>query len=166
MSLTRFVPALFLLLLAACFPVGPQVPVGPSYYVMRHLDTPEGVTDPNLTAEGQRKAALLPEWFAADPPVAIYVTDTKRARQTAAPLGKALGVTPKIYNPADPATLVRMVQSETGGAVLVVGHSNTVPDIVALLGGTRPEPIAATQFGDIWHISPATGNTLRLTVGR
>lgn len=164
MTLVRFVPALLLLLLAACFPVAPQVPVGPSYYVMRHLDTAPGVQNPPLTAEGARKAALLPEWFSADPPVAIFVTDTTRSRETAEPLARALGVLPEVYNPADNAALVRRVQSVTGGAVLVVGHSNTVPDIVELLGGARPEPIDDRQFGDIWHISPATGSTLKLRV--
>jgi broad specificity phosphatase PhoE len=164
MSVIRLIPALLLLAVAACFPVAPQVPLGPSYYVMRHLQTPAGVTDPDLTAEGQRQAALLPEWFAGDPPAVIYVSNTKRAQQTAAPLARALGITPKIYDPADTPALVRMVQAETGGAVLVVGHSNTVPDIVQQLGGTRPEPIAHDQFGDIWHISPVNGSTLRLSL--
>lgn len=160
----RLLSALALLLLAACFPVAPQVPLGPSYYVMRHLNTAQGATDPALTAEGQRMAETLPEWFAGDPPEVIYVSNTRRARQTAAPLAKALGITPKIYDPADTAALVRSVQAEAAGTVLVVGHSNTVPDIVEQLGGTRPEPIAHDQFGDIWHVTPVNGNTLKLSL--
>ena len=39
------------------------------------------------------------------------------------------------------------------GTVLIVGHSNTVPDIVAGLGGTRPDPLVHEDFGDIWHIA-------------
>jgi hypothetical protein len=35
----------------------------------------------------------------------------------------------------------------------VVGHSNTVPDIVEQLGGARPEPIAHDRHGDIWRIT-------------
>jgi phosphohistidine phosphatase SixA len=165
MPLIRLFSAFALLALAACFPVAPQVPVGPSYYVMRHLHTPQGAQDPDLTAEGQRVAAMLPEWFAADPPVAIFVTDTKRSRQTAEPLARALGITPQVYDPANNPALVQRVRAVTGGAVLVVGHSNTVPDIVEQLGGTRPAPITHPEFGDIWHISPATGSTLKLKVG-
>ena len=163
MSLTRLFPFLALIALAACFPVAPQVPLGPSYYVMRHLNTIPGTTDPNLTSEGQRNAALLPEWFAGDPPRAIYVSNTKRAQQTAAPLAASLGLTPKIYDPADTPGLVRMVKAEAG-AVLVVGHSNTVPDIVQQLGGVRPEPIAHDQFGDIWHVAGLNGSTLKLSL--
>ncbi|HEY0626274.1 MAG TPA: phosphoglycerate mutase family protein [Allosphingosinicella sp.] len=162
--LHRLVAGFALLLLAACFPVAPQVPLGPSYYVMRHLNTPQGVQDPDLTAEGQRLAALLPGFFQDDPPRTIFVSNTKRAQQTAEPLARALGITPRIYDPSDTAALVRMVQAETGGAVLVVGHSNTVPDIVEQLGGTRPAPLTHPDFGDIWHISPATGSTLKLRI--
>lgn len=164
MSLSRLFPALLLPLLAACFPVAPQVPVGPSYYVMRHLHTIPGVKDAELTAEGLRHAQMLPGWFENDPPQVIYVSSTRRAQQTAAPLASALGLTPKIYDPANTPALVQMVRAETG-TVLVVGHSNTVPDIVQQLGGTRPEPIADTQFGDIWHITPINGSTLRLSLG-
>jgi broad specificity phosphatase PhoE len=164
MSVIRLIPALLLLVLAACFPVAPQVPLGPSYYVMRHLNTPQGATDPDLTAEGRRMADLLPAWFAGDPPAVIYVSSTKRAQQTAAPLAAALGITPKVYDPANTPALVQRVRAETGGAVLVVGHSNTVPDIVEQLGGTRPEPIVHDQFGDIWHIAPVTGSTLKLSL--
>jgi hypothetical protein len=37
--------------------------------------------------------------------------------------------------------------------VLIVGHSNTVPDIVAALGGARPGPIGHEDFGDVWKIA-------------
>jgi hypothetical protein len=45
--------------------------------------------------------------------------------------------------------------------VLVVGHSNTVPDIVAGLGGPRPAPLVHEDFGDIWHISGPRRTTVR-----
>lgn len=163
MSLFRMIPALLLLTLAACFTVAPQVPVGPAYYVMRHLQTPPGVKDPDLTVEGKAQAEQLVGWFAGDPPTAIYASSLKRAQQTAAPLAKALGLTPKIYDPANTPALVQMVKAE-GGTVLVIGHSNTVPDIVEQLGGTRPGPIADDQFGDIWHVTPINGSTLRLSL--
>ena len=155
--------ALLLLTLAACFPVAPQVPVGPSYYVMRHLNTQPGVRDAELTAEGQRNAQMLPAWFQNDAPAVIYVSNTRRAQQTAAPLAAALRITPKIYDPANTPALVQMVKAETG-TVLIVGHSNTVPDIVQQLGGTRPGPIGETQFGDIWHVAGLNGSTLRLSL--
>lgn len=158
----RLLSALLLLALAACFPVAPQVPLGPSYYVMRHLETPQGANDPDLTSQGQANARLLPAWFEHDRPAAIYVSSTKRSQQTAAPLAQALGITPKIYDPANTPALVEMVRAEPG-AVLVVGHSNTVPDIIQQLGGMRPAPITHDQFGDIWHVT-GNGSTLRLSL--
>ena len=47
--------------------------------------------------------------------------------------------------------------------VLVVGHSNTVPDIVEQLGGPRPAPLSHPDFGDVWRIEPG-GVTARLRV--
>ena len=164
MPLARLLAPLLVLLLAACFPVAPQVPVGPSYYVMRHLHTPQGETDPGLTPEGQAMARMLPDFFANDPPSAIYVSSYRRTQETAAPLAQALNITPKVYDPRNTPALVQMVKAETG-SVLIVGHSNTVPDIVQQLGGTRPADISHNQFGDVWHVSGTNGSTLQLRVG-
>ena len=149
-----------LLLLAAC--VTPQAPrPQPNYYVMRHLHTPAGATDPDLTAEGQRYAALVSDWFRRDPPDVIYVSSPKRAQQTAAPLAARLGLTPKVYDPKDTAALIAAVKAERG-TVLIVGHSNTVPDIVEQLGGTRPAPLIHEDFGDVWHIAGPDHGTTRV----
>lgn len=125
----------------------------PAYYVMRHLEKADGA-DPALSPTGAANAQRLAAWFAGRAkPQAIYVSATRRARETAAPLAAKLEVTPKEYNPADTAALVAQVRAEPG-SVLVVGHSNTVPEIVAALGGTRPAPIADNEYGAIWMVSP------------
>lgn len=147
----RMIVAGLLLVLAACVTPRPTPPQ-PNYYVMRHLHTPAGVNDPDLTAEGQRYANAVADWFRRDPPAVIYASSPKRAQQTAAPLAAQLKLTPKIYDPKDTAALVAAVKAEQG-TVLIVGHSNTVPDIVEQLGGTRPAPLVHEDFGDIWHIA-------------
>ena len=150
MLIRSFVVALFAL--ASCATTAPPPPAQPNIYVMRHLHTPKGATDPDLTAEGFRYAAAVSLWFRRDPPNVIYVSSTKRAQQTAAPLAQRLQLTPKIYDPRDTPGLLASVIKEPG-TVLVVGHSNTVPDIVAGLGGTRPGPLVHEDFGDIWHVA-------------
>ena len=125
----------------------------PAYYVMRHLNTPEGQRDPDLLPEGQRLAAALPARLAAHPPRTIFVSDFRRTRQTAAAVAARWGLTPIVYNPADTPGLVAQVRAAMG-PVLIVGHSNTVPDIVAQLGGTRPAPLTHPDFGDLWIIAP------------
>jgi broad specificity phosphatase PhoE len=150
MSLLRRL-ALAALALAAGAALASPAPQ-PDVYVMRHLQKEAGA-DPGLSPEGQRNAERLAGWFGKPPPRAIYVSTTRRARETAAPLAAKLHLTAKEYAPADVAGLVARVRQERG-PVLVVGHSNTVPEIVAALGGARPEPIGEDSFGAIWHVAP------------
>jgi phosphohistidine phosphatase SixA len=150
------------LALAACATT-PRHPAEPVYYVMRHLQTPPGQRDPDLTEEGRRRAALLAVLFGSERPAAIYVSSYKRTQQTAAPLAARLALTPIVYDPADTPALVARVRAGPTPA-LIVGHSNTVPDIVERLGGARPAPIADDEFGDVWRVGPG-GATARMRVG-
>jgi broad specificity phosphatase PhoE len=120
------------------------------YYVMRHLQKVAG-DDPGLSAEGSREAERLAGWFVRERPTAIYVSTTRRARETAAPLAARFGLTPHEYDPRDTPGLIARVKAEHG-IVLIVGHSNTVPDLVERLGGARPAALAETDFGGIWRV--------------
>jgi broad specificity phosphatase PhoE len=146
------------LLVLAAVPAAAQHAV----YVMRHLNTPAGQPDPDLLPEGQHAADALASWFRDERPAAIYVTDYKRTRETVAPLAARLGLTPIVYDPRDTPGLVARVRAEHG-PVLIVGHSNTVPDIVAALGGARPTPLGHEDFGDIWRVAPH-GATTRMRI--
>lgn len=163
MRKARLLMVALLLTLGACASVsGPASP--PDVYVMRHLHTPAGADNPDLTAEGQRHALLLAEILKGAPPTLIYVSSTRRAQQTAAPLASMLGLTPKIYNPADTPALIAAVSAERG-TVLIVGHSNTVPEIIERLGGQRPAPMVHEDFGDLWRIAGQTRATTRIRIG-
>jgi broad specificity phosphatase PhoE len=146
-----------LTMLAAALAACATVPQAPSpqdvvFHVMRHLHTPEGERDPDLTAEGQAAAQRLVRYFESGVPAAIYVSRFKRSQQTAAPLAARFGLTPMLYDPADTPALIARVRAGPQPA-LIVGHSNTVPDIVEQLGGTRPAPLTHPDFGDIWNIA-------------
>jgi broad specificity phosphatase PhoE len=162
MALFRPLAALMLMALAACSTT-PEPPRGPSFYVMRHLQKAEG-EDPPLSAEGQVNARKLIGFFAAERPRVAYVSTTRRAYETAAPAAKKLRMRIRRYDPADTAGLVARVLAERG-PVLVVGHSNTVPEIVERLGGERPAPLPETDYGDVWHLWGTPRRTERLTVG-
>jgi phosphohistidine phosphatase SixA len=155
------------LTLAACSTrpeAAAAAPAEPAYYVMRHLEKGEG-SDPGLSVAGTANAQRLAGWFdGRAKPQEIYVSTTRRARETAAPLAVRLGLIPKEYNPADTAALVARVRAEPG-SVLVVGHSNTVPDIVAGLGGTRPAPLAETDYRSVWMVPKSGGATEHLRIG-
>jgi broad specificity phosphatase PhoE len=149
MTLFRPLAALLMLALAACATTTPE-PRSPSWYVMRHLQKADG-QDPALSEEGARNAERLAGWFAGDRPTAIYASATRRARETAAPLAARLGLSVKDYDPSDTHGLVARARAEAG-TVLIVGHSNTVPEIVAQLGGARPADLAETDYGDIFRV--------------
>ena len=155
---TWLLAALTILVAFAAVPAAAQGNV----YVMRHLNTPSGQADPDLLPEGRRTAEALAVWLRGEHLGAIYVTDYKRTRQTVAPLAARLGLTPIVYDPADTPGLIARVRAAHGaehGAVLIVGHSNTVPDIVAALGGERPAALVHEDFGDVWRIAPGGGTT-------
>ena len=103
-------------------------------------------TDARGTALGSAQGA------SATGPAALYVSGYERSRQTAAPLAARLGLQPIVYDPADTDALLMRVRSGPRPA-MIVGHSNTVPDIVERLGGARPAPLVHEDFGDIWVLS-------------
>ena len=140
----------------------PNSVAGPrQVFVMRHLQAETGA-DPGLTAAGAEQARTLANWFSKrDRPRVIYVSRYRRAQESAAPLAAKLAIRPVIYDPANTDALVQAVKAEHGN-VLVVGHSNTVPDIVERLGGVRPAPIGHDQHGDIWRIAGNSGKTEKL----
>jgi broad specificity phosphatase PhoE len=67
---------------------------------------------------------------------AIYTSEAVRTQQTAAPTASLLGITPTAVASADVAGLVGAIRGgHSGQTVLVVGHSNTAPQIIAEFGG-------------------------------
>ena len=140
--------------------------------VIRHAEKALGsLVDPPLTEAGEARAELLARMFGdAKSPGridAIYVSPVLRSRLTAAPLAARLGMTP-VAASAGPKELARRVlQEHEGGRVLVVGHVDTVPQIVAALSGHDIIPaIDAAEYGTMYIVTvPRIGfaNVLRLS---
>lgn len=160
------VPPVVALLVAACAVVagqsGPQsTSEGQTVYVVRHMQKDVG-EDPGLTAEGQANAVRLAAMLAGEGIASVHASRTRRAMATARPLAERLGLDITPYDPARPEELVEQVRRAGGGA-LVVGHSNTVPDLVERFGGLRPEPIADHHYGTLYIVRPS-GEVELLTV--
>jgi len=133
--------------------------------LVRHAEKAPG-DDPPLTMSGmaraERFAALLEPLGVAG----VLSTDFRRTRQTARPIAERAGVGVELYDPARPAELVARVAQHRGGALVVVGHSNTVPDLVAGLGGEPGPPIdEAAEFDRVYLLVLDGGRvaTLRLS---
>lgn len=127
--------------------------------LVRHAEKQLGtIEDPPLTQEGDERAQRLAGLFGDRSPVgaidAVYATKTRRAQATAAPLAARLGLQ-VIAADDPPAALARRVRHDQhGGVALVVGHSNTVPQIVAALTARRDIPaIPDDDFGTIYVVT-------------
>jgi broad specificity phosphatase PhoE len=132
-------------------------------YVIRHLQKESGA-DPALTADGKAGATALADLLADKGIKAIYATETRRAMETGAPLAAKLGVAVTPYEPSNPAALAKAIAG-VKGAVLVVGHSNTVPQLVASFGGAEPAPIADDEFGTLYIVHAGSNRVEQLHVG-
>ena len=131
--------------------------------LVRHAEKAAVPTeDPPLTAEGQARAQALMT-IARDAGVtAIITTQFVRTQATARPAAEALRITPAIVSAGgaqhaqDVARAIRQFQA--GSVVLVVGHSNTIPAIVAALGAPRPPPICDSEYDGLYFVTvPASG---------
>jgi phosphohistidine phosphatase SixA len=132
-------------------------------FLVRHAeraDTSPGVSptmaaDPDLSEAGRARAESLASALKDARITAIYTTEFKRTQQTAAPLAKVLGLTVKVVTSKSAADLVKQLKAEKGN-VLVVGHSNTVPDVIKGLGVTTPVTIGDDEFDNMFLVSTGT----------
>jgi phosphohistidine phosphatase SixA len=141
--------------------------------VIRHAEKETvSAADPALSAAGEARAALLARMFGEPKGVgrldAIYVSATLRSRSTAAPLAQRLGIVPIVAGADDPKGLARRVLRENGGKrVMVIGHINTVSEIVAALSGRSDIPsIDEQDFATMYVVTvPRIGraNLVRLS---
>lgn len=142
--------------LTACSTPGPVAnETVTTFIVVRHAEKgTDDKKDPSLSAVGLLRAERLAARLAYELLVAAYATDYRRTRQTAGPAAKERGIAVSVYDAQLPATALalQLRKAHTRGTVLVVGHSNTVPEIVAALSGTVVPAIADDEFDRIYRI--------------
>ena len=144
------IPALFIGL-SACSPQAAQT-TDQHIYLVRHAEKVLGVDDPVLTPAGEARAMLLKERLDDVDVTAVYSSDYRRTLATAAPLAGDKGLTVIMYDPRDlPGLAARLKEDCT--ICLVVGHSNTTPQLAAALGGEPgAEIVEATEYDRLYHI--------------
>ena len=123
--------------------------------VVRHAERAGGMAnDVGLSEAGRCRAGVLANMLAGAHVERIYTSEVARTQQTAEPLARKLNVTPQVVPAKDIDALVVKLRAGSGTA-LVVGHSNTVPEIVEKLGGGRVAPIADTEFDGMYIVTLA-----------
>lgn len=135
------------------------------FIVVRHAEkTDDGSRDPVLNAKGLARAQALRKALAGEALLAAYSTDFQRTRQTAQPAAQAHRVEITTYGAQQPAVefATQLRQRHANGAVLVVGHSNTVPDVLAALCGCQVPPLDETEYDRLSIVEIDAGKPPRL----
>ena len=132
-------------------------------FVVRHAERADAPSphaammkdDPDLSPAGVQRAKALAAMLRDAEIKAIYTSEWKRTRQTAASLATAVGIRMTSI-PADDVTgLLQKVKAETG-SVLIIGHSNTVPKILAGLGAAGTVTINDDEYDNLFIVLPGT----------
>ena len=130
--------------------------------------------DPRLSPAGERRVAELTRQLVDADVVAgvdaVYATQYQRTQMTAAGVADALDLPINTYDAADTETVLQTIlKQHKGKIILVVGHSDTVPELIANLGASKKvPPIAEDEYDNIYIISiPWFGKTktIRLRFG-
>jgi phosphohistidine phosphatase SixA len=122
-------------------------------YLVRHGEKEAGGLDPELSAQGRQRAQNIATMLGKAGIAHVFSTPTNRTRQTAQPLAQASGVPVQVYDPRTPQALVSKVKT-LSGAVLVVGHSNTLPELVRLFGGQPGPDVADNEYDRLYQLIP------------
>ena len=127
----------------------------PVIVVVRHAEKASaGGNDPELSVAGQKRAEALSRILKDAQITAVFVTEFKRTQQTAAPTARAAHLSPTVLPAGDIPGLVAKLRAVNGN-VLVVGHSNTMPDLMKALGITTPVTIPEDDYTEIFLVSLA-----------
>ena len=123
--------------------------------VVRHAERVDSSTDSPLSPAGLQRAQTLARTVSRAGVAAIFVTQFQRTQMTAAPLAAQLKVTPIVMNADTTAPLIDRIRREhANDVVLVVGHSNTVPEILTQLGASEPVTIQDDEFDSLFILVP------------
>ena len=155
MMIRPFILAFFMILFTGCRAGsnGPDMDV----YLVRHAEKLLVEDDPGLTEWGHKRAETLADILSSVDVTHIHSSDYIRTRDTAAPLAERLGLDVQLYDPSDLPALADKLKS-MGGVHLVVGHSNTTPPLVDLLGGDGGEPInEASEYDRLYVVTRKDG---------
>jgi broad specificity phosphatase PhoE len=121
-------------------------------YLTRHAEKSATGTDPELTPEGKVRAQNIAAALKKAGITSIYSTNYVRTKQTAQPLSDVLSVPVQMYDPTQIAAFAAQIKALPGNT-LVVGHSDTTPDLIRQLGGDTVPAIAETEFDRLYQVA-------------
>src|SRR5688572_12503485 len=125
--------------------------------LVRHAEkaiVPPENKDPDISLAGLARAQELARMLGESGIKAIYVTQFKRTQQTVKPLADKLGLTATQVEAKKTTELVKQIRDQNAGQVIfIAGHNNTVPEIIAALGGPTLPIIPETDFDNFYILT-------------
>jgi broad specificity phosphatase PhoE len=134
--------------------------------LVRHAEkkiVPPENKDPDLGPEGLARAEELARMFGNSGITAIYATQYKRTQQTVKPLAEKLNLPVTQVEAKATSELVKQIRARPAGQVIfIAGHNNTVPEIIAELGGPRFPIIPETEYDNLYVLTVNADGSARL----
>jgi broad specificity phosphatase PhoE len=114
------------------------------------------IDDPPLSASGEQQAQQLAQQFASasgpDGLAAIYVSASRRAKQTAGPLAQSLGKQPVTLTSSNADGIAGQVMGEhSGDNVLVVCPEEVISALIQVLSGQQVKPAEGQRA--VWVVT-------------
>jgi broad specificity phosphatase PhoE len=125
----------------------------PIIVIVRHAEKATNAgNNPDLSPAGRARADALARILKDSAITGIFTSEFKRTQETAAPVAKSLGVTPTVVPAKDTAALVEKLR-ELNGNALVVGHGDTIPNLVKALGIETPINIPDNDYTELFVVT-------------
>lgn len=130
------------------------------YFVVRHAEkstvipnTPGmSATDPPLTDSGKQRAQDLKTTLAGEKIRFVFSTNTIRTKETAEPTRAHFGLSTAMYSPVPTDEFISQLKALKGNT-LIVGHSNTIDDIVnKLMGESLLTDLPETEYNHLFLV--------------
>ena len=123
------------------------------YYFIRHAEKADSSKNPDLSEKGLERAKEWQMLFSELSFDAIYSTDFNRTIQTIKPISVKQNKNFSLYNPK--TIDIEAFKKETfGKKILIVGHSNTIPNMVnQIIKENKYSDIAENQFGNLYIVT-------------
>lgn len=163
-----FLLAIVGLLLTACASSPRPVMDTTTFIIVRHAEKVDASRNPDLSAAGHARAQALAARLDGQALAAVYATEYKRTAQTAGPAADArhLAITPYPANQPASEFAARLRAAHPHGTVLIAGHSDTVPGIVAALCACEVAPMPDHEYDRLSIVRIDAEGRARLGVER
>ena len=132
------------------------------YYFIRHAEKDRSDStnkNPSLTIQGLERANKWALFFKDKNIAAVYSTNYKRTQQTALPIAKEQNLEIISYT-AKELISEKFIADNKGKNIVIVGHSNTTPELVnSLLGEKKYKDIADRENNNVFIVTLTKNKT-------